>query len=298
MNLIPSGINYVGNKYRMLPVVMDNLDTSRDILIDVFCGSGVVGVNAAKYFNEVCLNDGCWQLIEILKAIQDDNNFISNVEKIINAYNLGKNNKEQFINCRNDFNEKYCKPESFNPYMCYALACHSFSYNMVFNKNGGFSVPSGAGRSWFNPTLKGRLMAFQHVLQTSNVGLLDGTFQNLITMIVEASDAGRMYSLKSTMFYLDPPYSACCADGSVSRSYGLRWSWKDDEVLFAILDELDDLGAHWLLSNVFENKGVENRRLIEWSSKYNVIEVPGINYSNAHYQAKPNKAKEVLIRNY
>ena len=65
-----------------------------------------------------------------------------------------------------------------------------------------------------------------------------------------------------------------------------------------MLDKLNTLGVHWLLSNVFENKGIENKRLKEWAQKYNVIEVPNINYTNAHYQAKPSKAVEVLIRNY
>ena len=55
--LIPSGINYVGNKFRMLSTVLDNLDTSRHSFIDAFCGGGVVGVNASDYYNNVD-NDG------------------------------------------------------------------------------------------------------------------------------------------------------------------------------------------------------------------------------------------------
>ena len=55
--LIPSGINYVGNKFRMLSTVLDNLDTSRHSFIDAFCGGGVVGVNASDYYNNVS-NEG------------------------------------------------------------------------------------------------------------------------------------------------------------------------------------------------------------------------------------------------
>lgn len=295
MVLIPSGINYVGNKWRMLPTLIDNLDLSRKHFIDVFCGGGTVGVNVADYYEDVTMNDGCWQLVEILTAIQCDNNFIENVERIVEAYNLGKNNKEQFLECREVFNDKYSKEETFNPYMCYALACHSFSYNIVFNKNGGFSVPSGCGKSWFNPTLKGKLMAFQHILQTKPIDFHSMYFTHLFDLILDSQTDDE---LKNTMMYLDPPYSACCADGSVSRSYGLRWGWKEDSLLMQYLDAFNELGVHWCLSNVFENKGVENIKLKEWASKYVVIEVPGINYTNAHYQAKPSKAVEVLIRNY
>ena len=293
--LIPSGINYVGNKFRMLSTVLDNLDTSRPSFIDAFCGGGVVGVNASDYYNNVVMNDGCWQLIAILDAIQGDLNFIDNVEKVIAAYDLGKNNKEQFIECREVFNKKHNTPETFNPYMCYALACHSFSYNMVFNKNGGFSVPSGAGKSWFNPTLRGKLVTFQHVMQTKPIELFTFQFTDLFQLMVESLTDEE---LRDTMIYLDPPYSAKCADGSVSRSYGLRWGWEQDKMLMEWLDKFNEKGVHWLLSNVFENKGVENTPLKEWAKKYNVIEVHGIDYANAHYQAKPSKTVEVLIRNY
>lgn len=293
--LIPSGINYVGNKFRMLSTVMENLDTSRSTFIDLFCGSGVVGVNATDYYDNIIMNDGCWQLIGILEAIYCDNKFVDNVEKVIAAYNLGKDNKEQFIQCREVYNDKYALKPTFNPYMCYALACHSFSYNIVFNKNGGFSVPSGARKSWFNPTLRSKLITFQHVLQSKPIAFYDFDFGKIIDLICLTYSEDE---LKDTMIYLDPPYSACCADGSVSRSYGLRWDGDDDMYLIYALDKLDELGVHWLLSNVFENKGVENKLLKKWSEKYNVIEVPGIAYGNAHYQAKPSKTVEVLIKNY
>ena len=241
------------------------------------------------------MNDGCWQLIEILIAMQCDGNFIENVERIVEAYNLGKNNKEQFLECREVFNEKYSKQETFNPYMCYALACHSFSYNMVFNKNGGFSVPSGVGKSWFNPTLKGKLLTFLHVMQGKDIDYYSMKFSDLFDLILESHEPEE---LKDLMVYLDPPYSACCADGSVSRSYGLRWDYKMDKIMMDYLDKFNELGIHWCLSNVFENKGVVNQVMKDWAQKYNIIEVPGIDYTNAHYQAKPSKAVEVLVRNY
>ena len=92
MTLIPSGINYVGNKWRMLSTLIDNLDLSRKTFVDVFCGSGVVGINVTNYYDRIIMNDGCWQLAEILNAMQCDGNFIENVERVIEAYNLGKDN--------------------------------------------------------------------------------------------------------------------------------------------------------------------------------------------------------------
>lgn len=296
MVLIASGINYVGNKFRMLPTLLDNLDTSRTKFLDVFCGGGTVGANVLDLYDEVIMNDGCWQLVGVLNAIQNDDNFLQNVENVINAYGLGKYNKEAYIECRRDYNEKFSKEDTFNPYILYALMCHSFSYNVVFNKNGGFSVPSGVGKSWFNPTLKGKLLAFQHVLQEHlAVPFYNMKFQHFFDTIIETYSEDEY---KTLMVYCDPPYSAKCADGSVSRSYGLKWTVKEDKELIAYLDNFNDIGIHWCLSNVFENKGQENTLMKEWAKNYNVIEVPNIDYSNAHYQAKPSKAVEVLIRNY
>lgn len=133
------------------------------------------------------------------------------------------------------------------------------------------------------------------MLQSKPIAFYDFDFGKIIDLICLTYSEDE---LKDTMIYLDPPYSACCADGSVSRSYGLRWDGDDDMYLIYALDKLDELGVHWLLSNVFENKGVENKLLKKWSEKYNVIEVPGIAYGNAHYQAKPSKTVEVLIKNY
>ena len=289
--LIPSGINYVGNKFRMLSTVLDNLDTSRPSFIDAFCGGGVVGVNASDYYNNVVMNDGCWQLIAILDAIQGDLNFIDNVEKVIAAYDLGKNNKEQFIECREVFNKKHNKPETFNPYMCYALACHSFSYNMVFNKNGGFSVPSGAGKSWFNPTLRGKLVTFQHVMQTKPIELFTFQFTDLFQLMVESLTDEE---LRDTMIYLDPPYLNTTA--TYNENDG--WTMKDENDLYGLCENLNNKNIKFGLSNVFINKGVENTKIIEWCNKnnWNVYTFDKFTYMAC---GKGNSnAKEVFITNY
>ena len=59
--------NYVGSKDRLFSIIDKNLDKSKKVFIDVFCGSGVVGVNELSNYSKVVLNDACWQMIETLK---------------------------------------------------------------------------------------------------------------------------------------------------------------------------------------------------------------------------------------
>ena len=65
------------------------------------------------------------------------------------------------------------------------------------------------------------------------------------------------------------------------------------------LDEADHTGVKFALSNVTVHNGKYNEELIEWSKKYNLIELD-FHYNNSNYQtrAKDNNTQEVLITNY
>ena len=66
--------------------------------------------------------------------------------------------------------------------------------------------------------------------------------------------------------------------------------------LLNIIDELNTKGVKFALSNVFIHKGQENNLLIEWSKKYNVINVKS-NYISYHDNSI-KETVEVLITNY
>ena len=60
---------------------------------------------------------------------------------------------------------------------------------------------------------------------------------------------------------------------------------------------MNERDVKFALSNVFENKGLRNEELIEWSKKYRVHHL-SMNYNGANYQRKESKSDEVLITNY
>ena len=285
--------NYVGSKDRIFPVLDKYLDKSKRIFVDVFCGSGVVGVNELSNYEKVVLNDKCWQVVETLKFFRDNEyeKVISSIDSIIKKYGLSKDNKGGYLRLREAFNSDPYLRLVFDPVMFYCLVTHSFNYNIHLNSKGQFSVPSGATRCYFNSNLRSKLEGFQWELHENKekITLKSEDFQELIEKAEKIT--------KNAVFYADPPY--LCSDDSYSRVHHLgKWDEDKERELYKKLDLINERGGSFLLSNVIENNGRWNKILDDWSKKYEVIDVSA-SYDNCNYQRKnAGKTKEILVRNY
>lgn len=293
--MLENCFNYVGSKDRVFPLIDQNLDKSKSYFVDLFCGSGVVGINELDNYKKVILNDACWQMTETLKFLRDNSfeTVIKEIEKIIKLYKLSKDNKEGYLKLREDFNEEPYLRLVFNPVMFYCLATHSFNYNIHINSSGKFSVPSGYNRCYFNKALRAKLEAFQWEL-SNNKDKVTIKNEDFKTLVKKAEKI-----IPDTIFYADPPYYS--SDDAYSRIHYLgKWDEPKEYALYNTLDLIDSHGGNFLLSNVVENNGKTNLILREWyrRKKYNVIEVPS-DFTNCNYQRK-NKGKtvEILVRNY
>ena len=285
--------NYIGSKDRLFSVIDKNLDKSKKNFVDVFCGSGVVGVNELNNYDRIVMNDMCWQVIDTLKFLRDNeySKIIHDIERIIHDYNLSKTNKDGYLKLREDYNADPYLRLVFEPAMFYCLVTHSFNYSIHINSKGKFSVPFGANKSYFNPSLREKLEGFQWELHQNKdkITFKTDSFDKLLT------DAKKI--AKNSMFYLDPPYLS--SNDSYSRIHYLgKWNEDKERKLYECLNEIDKHGGSFLLSNVIENNGKWNKILDEWSKKYQVIEVSA-SYESCNYQRKnEGKTKEVLVRNY
>lgn len=292
--MLENCFNYVGSKDRVFPLIDQNLDKSKSYFVDLFCGSGVVGINELDNYKKVILNDACWQMTETLKFLRDNSfeTVIKEIEKTIKLYKLSKDNKEGYLKLREDFNEEPYLRLVFNPVMFYCLATHSFNYNIHINSSGKFSVPSGYNRCYFNKALRAKLEAFQWELfnNRDKVTIKNEDFEILV------SKAERL--IPNSVFYCDPPYYS--SDDSYSRIHYLgKWDEPKERKLYETLDYINEKGGSFLLSNVLENNGKVNYILSEWCKKYNVIDVISSDYTNCNYQRKNNgMTKEILVRNY
>lgn len=290
--MIRNCFNYVGSKDRIFPIIDKNLDKSKEVLVDLFCGSAVVGINETKNYSKVFLNDACWQVIETLKYFRDSEfeELEASIDNVIQKFELSKTNKEGYNKLRDFYNNVSNTPDTFNPILFYCLLTHSFNYNIHINSNGGFSVPFGANRSYFSNALRKKFEVFQKELHKSKDKILisKGEFSKV---------PQKIKNVKGAMFYCDPPYLS--SDSAYGRIYYLgRWDATKEKSLYETLDNINAEGGSFLLSNVMENNGSVNKILKEWSKKYNVIDVSS-SFENCNYQRKNlGKTKEVLIRNY
>lgn len=283
----------MGSKDRILPFIDDNLDKSKKNFIDLFCGSGVVGVNELYNYKKVVLNDACWQMTETLKYFRDNDfsKIITEIEKYIRIYGLSIDNKEGYLRLREDYNTEPYMQLVFDPAMFYCLATHSFNYNIHINSSGKFSVPSGYRRCYFNKNIRNNLEMFQWELHENKerIAIKNEDYLALI------SKAERI--IPDSMFYADPPYYS--SDSSYERIYYLgKWDEPKERALYRALDYINEKGGSFLLSNVIENNGETNEILKEWCQKYEVIKVSS-DFTNCNYQRK-NKGNtvEILVRNY
>lgn len=276
--MIFSPFNYMGGKRRILPLILgkvvDNWNIGDyDTVCDLFCGGGTVGINIpSKTLHMNDLEGHMTSFFEYLKTV-DIEEMLLCIDDIIRNYN--PYTKEGYYRLRNDYNENQ------TPLVFFVLTCHSFNYLINFNQKGEFNVPNGL-RTYCN-SIKDRLISFTREIQKRDPIITNKDFRD-----IDLSDYG-----SNDFVYADPPYLISDA------KYNRFWSEKEEHDLYDILKELDKQGCKFALSNVFENKGLENKTLKEFSKKYNVL-YPNIGYNNCvyHRNDKTSKTVEVLITNF
>ena len=217
-----------------------------------------------------------------------DDNFISEVEETIKKFNLGKTNKNEYLECRSFYNvnrENLTKRQQ--AVILYCLLTHAFNYQIAFNSKGEYNMPSGYNRSWFSPQLKAKLEKYIERINNINITFKSFDFNNFDLRQVD-----------NAFFYADPPYLITV--GAYERDYFCKWSENYEKELLNTLDILNENGRKFALSNVLTHKGKTNEILLEWSKKYNIHHL-NTDYKNCNYQTNAREDKssdEVLITNY
>ncbi len=290
--MIISPISYPGNKAKVLNQLVPELCTNVEKIVDVFCGSGIVAINTN--YKELYCNDKSKQAIDLLKYFyyNESEKVVKDIEKIIKKYNLtysrikpktyykiykheglSRYNKEGFEQLKNDYNISPTSDKLF------ALLIYGFNHYIRFNRKGFFNVPVGKvdfSQSIYEKTIKFVNGIKKHKIFFSNKDFRDNT----------------LYDVENAIFYFDPPYLITQAP------YNMHWDEKDEEELLNLLDQLNQKNKKFVLSNVLKSNGKENKRLIKWSKKYNLILVKR-QYKNANYRRKNlSDTVEVIVKNF
>jgi adenine-specific DNA-methyltransferase len=303
--LIPSPLNYIGGKFKLLPQILPNFPKDIDTFVDLFCGGCNVGINVDC--SKVVFNDSFRTLLYLYNTFKnlDINITFEFIEQIIDKYSLsrsnglgyyqygcsstdglGKYNRKGFLKLRTDFND-YKNEDYYYYVLFYVLIVYSFNNQIRFNRKGEFNLP--VGKRDFNDKMKAKLFAFINRLKSSDYIFTSHDFRNY--PIDNLTD--------NSLVYVDPPYLITCA------TYNEQGGWDEqcEKDLLTYLDKLHRNNIRFALSNVISSKGKKNTILCEWlennQQKYRVIHL-NYNYSNSNYQTKDKTSgsDEVLIINY
>lgn len=289
--MIVSPLNYPGNKARILNSLITLFAKDINTFVDVFCGSGIVGLNATA--KSLILNDRETRIINLLRYFQQNSlDFIlGEVSKIITQYKLtdsknkpkgfykihkneglSKYNKIGFLNLRASYNQNPSEIEFF------VLILFGFNHYVRFNSQGLYNVP--VGKMDFSQSLYDKTIEFIKLLQSKMITFSNADFRESV-----------LYK-KGDFFYFDPPYLITDAP------YNALWSEQDEKDLYKICDDIHSQGKKFALSNVLKSNGKSNELLKKWSQKYTIIPIKR-QYKNANYRRKNlSESYEVLIINY
>ena len=273
---IKSPLNYVGGKYKLLKEILPLFPNDIDTFVDLFGGGFNVGINVNA--EHIVYNDLEEHVVELLNYLSDNKTekLLSEIDSLIEKYNLSKENAEGFNQLREYYNE-----ENNSPIVFYTMICYAFNYQIRFNQNGKYNMPFGKARSSFNPSLRQKSIEFVEELHSKNITFLSESFETFNIEDLDSND----------FVYCDPPYFNSVA--AYNEQGG--WTEEHEKMLLILLDSLNDKGVKFALSN---NLKYDNPLLDEWKNKYNVHYLNG-DYSNCNYhKIDRSKDVEVLITNY
>ncbi len=283
---IKSPLNYIGGKYKLLNQILPLFPTKIYTFVDLFAGGCNVGINIEA--KSVIFNDNLTYLIELFQAFQESDiqSIIYHIENRVEEFKLSQTNEEGYKKFRDFYNETKI------PLDLFVLIAYSFNHQIRFNNSHKFNNPFGKNRSSFNSNMKSNLTNFLLKLQNGNYQFLDKSFEDF--------NFDKLY--KDDFVYCDPPYLITTGTYNDGKRGFKGWGEKEEIKLLNILDNLNNRGIKFALSNVIEHKGKENILLKEWLKRGDYkINYINKDYANSNYQTKIRDKKatiEVLITNY
>lgn len=282
-----SPIFYMGNKNKLIKKGLIELFPSEiNTFVDLFCGSGVVSMNVTA--KNLVLNDLDANTVGLIKLFikTSPSELVSYIEEQIYNYNLPtfstdsrvyKGDREIYKVAYNKLRDDY--NETRDVRLLFLLNIFSNSHMLRYNSEGNFNMPFGNG----------------YFTNDCRQNILNNTYKNINQITNYDFRMLKVNELKENDFvYLDPPYLNTTA---VYNENG-GWTEKDENDLYALCERLNEANIKFGLSNVFENKGNKNEKLINWCNEnnWNVYIFDKFTYSAC---GKGNSnAKEVFVTNY
>ena len=101
---IKSPLNYVGGKFKLLKEILPLFPDKINTFVDLFGGGFNVGINVnAEHIVYNDISEPVVELLDYLKS-KDIEELLKEIDGYIEKYNLSKENREGFLELREDYN--------------------------------------------------------------------------------------------------------------------------------------------------------------------------------------------------
>ena len=164
----------------------------------------------------------------------------------------------------------------------YTLMFYSFSQQFRFNNKGDFNMP--CGNDCFSKINEEYIKNGCNFFNKDTVCIGNSDFRTINIDLLDEND----------FVYLDPPYLNTTA--TYNENGG--WTIQDENDLYELCEKLNDKHINFGLSNVFENKGVKNEKIIKWCEDNNWKVYLFDKHTYTACGKGNSNAKEVFITNY
>lgn len=274
-NRIKSPLNYTGSKYKLLSQLMPLFPKNISTFVDLFTGGGTVALNVDS--QKTYSIDNNYSVIKLLSLFQklSFDELVEKVKELEKYYGLSRDNKLGYLKLRDYYNSYQ------DPVALFTLICYSFNNMTRFNSKGQYNVPFG--KRIFNENIRKNLKETISVIQSKEIIFAFSDYKEAFNLVDSQLD-------ENSFVYCDPPYLITDA------AYNSHWDKQEFTKLLILLDQLNERGIKWGLSEVIFHKGKENDVLREWMDKYKVHYINS-DYSNCNYQTSGTSV-EVYVYNY
>ena len=290
--MIISPIFYMGNKKKLIKKgLIELFPKNINKFIEPFGGSAIVSMNTQA--NVYFISDIDNNLVDLYKLFKynEADTIINHINSRIDEYGLAREGtnrtkfkdkekieiyKQAYMNFRKHYNENK------NVLDFYTLMFYSFSQQFRFNNKGDFNMPFGNG--YFSKTNEEYIKNGCNFFSKDFVCIGNSDFRTINVDLLTEND----------FVYLDPPYLNTTA--TYNENGG--WTIQDENDLYELCEKLNDKHINFGLSNVFENKGVKNEKIIKWCEDNNWKVYLFDKHTYTACGKGNSNAKEVFITNY
>lgn len=148
-----------------------------------------------------------------------------------------------------------------------------------FNRKGDFNLP--VGNVDFNQNVVNALNSYFDFVKDKEIDFYNTDFQYFVNEVNPNED---------DFIYLDPPYLITFSE------YNKLWNEDSELRLIHFLDELNENGIRFAVSNILWHRRRYNGTFNEWAQQYNIVRIQS-NYISYHDNTEKD-SYEVLVKNY